>query len=55
MNDCLNIIATTVFRQIFFKELAIIPLGNLQGINPIGLSAPWADYNNKHLFTNMKM
>ena len=26
-----------------------------QGMNPICLSAPWADYKNKQLFTNMKI
>ena len=27
----------------------------LQGINPMGLSAPWVDYKNKQLFTTMKI
>ena len=27
----------------------------IQGINPIFLSAPWVNYKNKQLFTNMKM
>ena len=25
----------------------------LQGINPMGLSAPWSDYKNKQPFKNM--
>ena len=28
---------------------------NKLGMNPMGLSAPWADYKNKQSFTNMKM
>ena len=28
---------------------------NWQGVNPMGLSAPWSDYKNKKVFTNMKM
>ena len=28
---------------------------NWQGINPMGLSAPWVDYKNKQLFIKIKM
>ena len=28
---------------------------NWQGINPMGLSSPWANYKNKQLSTNMKL
>ena len=28
---------------------------NWQGVNPIGISAPWADYKNKQLFKNMNI
>ena len=28
---------------------------NWQEINPMGISAPWANYKNKQILTNMKM
>ena len=33
----------------------VMTYNKLQGINPMGLSAPCDDYKNKQLFTNMKM
>ena len=44
-----------LYSLMFPKPIGIILFGILQGINSIGLRAPWADYRNKHLFTNMKM
>ena len=40
---CLNIIATTVFRHLFFKSLDIIMFEKWIGINTMGRSAPWDD------------
>ena len=45
-NNCLQ---TPIF---FIDE---IMFRNWQDINPMGLSAPWADYKNKKIFTNMKI
>ena len=33
----------------------IITFKKLQGINPMDLRAPWDDYINKQLLTNMKI
>ena len=33
----------------------VVTENKLLGMRPIGLSAPWADYKNKQLFTNIKM
>ena len=40
--------------QICFKSLNIILFGNLEGTNPMGISASLADYK-KQCITNMKI
>ena len=37
-----------------FKNISIVQFENLQGNNPMGLCAPWADYK-RNYFTNIKM
>ena len=36
-----------------FKKIDTTIFENYQGINPMGISAPWADHKNKQLFKNM--
>ena len=56
LTECLSkFIPTTVFIHCLPKKLYINMFENWQGINPMGLSAPWADYKNKQLFKNVKM
>ena len=55
MNLFLDIIVTTVFRHISRKKLDTIAFEKWQGINPMGLSAPWVELKNKQSFTNMRM
>ena len=33
----------------------VVTYNKFRGMNLLGLSAPWSDYKNKQLFTNMKM
>ena len=33
----------------------VVTYNKLRGMNPMGLSVPWANYKNKQLSTNMRM
>ena len=33
----------------------VVTYNNLRCMNPMGLSAPWADYKNKKINTNIKI
>ena len=48
--DCNNCLYTTTI-----KKLDIILFESWKGLNPMNLSAPWYNYENKHIFTNIKI
>ena len=56
LTECfLNLIVTTVFRDLVFQNNDIFMFLNWQGVNPMGPSVPLAYYKNKTIFTNIKM
>ena len=61
MKICLNVCLSKsyhnncIYTPIVFKKLEIIVFENWQGISPMGPRAPWSEYKNKQVFTDMKM
>ena len=55
LTDCLYKYYCINYLQTTFFKLDINMFEKWQGINPMGLSAPWSVYKGKQIRTNMKM
>ena len=44
----------SIYVQLICNQ-RVVKYNNFRGMNPMVLSAPWAEYKSKQLFTNMKM